>query len=160
MIPPGSEPWDDEPQHFRDTGFKNLDISLAKNFKWGERFGGSGPLEIFNLSEPPESGESYGGQNGFGFQTIQEHSLGCACATPDVSAPIRSSVREAAVHANRMKLPLTRCILQHFSEGPEFKPARLFPLKRINSVLDAGRRLSIAEGEPYSSQAVWPACFA
>jgi len=38
---------------FRDNGFKNVDFSLAKNFKWGERFGAQGRVEFFNLFNHP-----------------------------------------------------------------------------------------------------------
>jgi hypothetical protein len=71
---------------FRDTGFKNLDVSLAKNFKWGERFGAQARLEIFNILNHPNLANPYGGQNGFGFNDPSAQPFGCACATPDVSA--------------------------------------------------------------------------
>jgi hypothetical protein len=87
MIPPGLGTLGTMSRNtFRDTGFKNLDISLAKNFKWGERFGAQARLEIFNILNHPNLANPYGGQNGFGFNDPGAQPFGCACATPDVSA--------------------------------------------------------------------------
>ena len=71
---------------FRDNGFKNVDFSLAKNFKWGERFGAQGRVEFFNLFNHPNFANPYGGQNGFGLNDPSAQPFGCSCATPDVAA--------------------------------------------------------------------------
>ncbi len=71
---------------FRDTGFKNVDFSVAKNFKWGERFGAQFRVEFFNLFNHPNFANPFGGQNGWAHNDPSSGSFGCACATPDVSA--------------------------------------------------------------------------
>ncbi len=71
---------------FRDTGFKNLDLSIAKNFKWGERFGAQFRAEFFNVLNHPNFANPFGGQNGWAHNDPSTGSFGCACATPDVAA--------------------------------------------------------------------------
>jgi hypothetical protein len=73
---------------FRDTGFKNVDLSVAKNFKWGERFGAQFRVEFFNLFNHPNLANPFGGQNGYAHNDPSGGGgfFGCACATPDVAA--------------------------------------------------------------------------
>ncbi|MGB9234039.1 MAG: carboxypeptidase regulatory-like domain-containing protein [Terriglobales bacterium] len=71
---------------FRDSGFRNLDFSLSKNFKWRERFGFQGRAEFFNIFNHPNFANPYGGQNGFGLNDPSAGAFGCGCATPDVAA--------------------------------------------------------------------------
>ena len=71
---------------FRDTGFKNVDFSVAKNFKWGERFGAQFRAEFFNIFNHPNFANPFGGQNGWAHNDPSSGSFGCSCATPDVSA--------------------------------------------------------------------------
>lgn len=71
---------------FNDTGFRNVDLSIAKNFKWGERFGAQFRAEFFNIFNHPNFANPYGGQNGFGLNDPSARPFGCGCATPDVSA--------------------------------------------------------------------------
>ncbi len=71
---------------FRDTGFKNVDLSIAKNFKWGERFGAQFRAEFFNVLNHPNFANPFGGQNGWAHNDPSTGSFGCACATPDVAA--------------------------------------------------------------------------
>jgi hypothetical protein len=71
---------------FRDTGFKNIDFSLAKNFKWGERFGAQFRAEFFNIFNHPNFANPFGGQNGWAHNDPSSGSFACSCATPDVSA--------------------------------------------------------------------------
>lgn len=71
---------------FRDTGFKNVDLSIAKNFKWRDRFGAQFRVEFFNLFNHPNFANPFGGQNGFAHNDPSTQSFGCGCATPDVAA--------------------------------------------------------------------------
>jgi hypothetical protein len=73
---------------FRDTGFRNVDLSLAKNFKWGERFGAQFRIEFFNFFNHPSFANPFGGQNGWGHNDPSGGPgvFGCSCATPDVAA--------------------------------------------------------------------------
>jgi hypothetical protein len=73
---------------FRDTGFKNVDLSVAKNFKWGERFGAQFRAEFFNIFNHPNFANPFGGQNGYAHNDPGGGGgfFGCGCATPDVAA--------------------------------------------------------------------------
>ncbi len=71
---------------FRDTGFRNFDFSVAKNFHFGERLRAQFRAEFFNIFNHPNLANPYGGQNGFGLNDPSAQPFGCACATPDVAA--------------------------------------------------------------------------
>jgi hypothetical protein len=71
---------------FPDTGFKNVDFSVAKNFHFGERLRAQFRAEFFNIFNHPNLANPYGGQNGFGFNDPSVQPFGCGCATPDVAA--------------------------------------------------------------------------
>jgi len=71
---------------FRDTGFRNWDFSVAKNWKFGERFGAQFRAEFFNLLNHPNFANPFGGQNGWAHNDPSTGSFGCSCATPDVAA--------------------------------------------------------------------------
>jgi hypothetical protein len=71
---------------FRDTGFKNVDFTMAKNWKLGERFGAQFRAEFFNIFNHPNFANPFGGQNGWAHNDPSTGSFGCSCATPDVAA--------------------------------------------------------------------------
>ena len=71
---------------FQDTGFRNLDFSLAKNFLFGEVRRLQFRAEFFNILNHPNFANPYGGQNGFGLNDPSVQPFGCGCATPDVAA--------------------------------------------------------------------------
>jgi Carboxypeptidase regulatory-like domain len=71
---------------FPDTGFKNFDFSVAKNFTFGERFRLQFRAEFFNIFNHPNFANPYGGQNGFGLNDPSVRPFGCGCATPDIAA--------------------------------------------------------------------------
>ncbi|MBZ5656242.1 MAG: TonB-dependent receptor [Acidobacteriia bacterium] len=73
---------------FPDSGFRNMDFSLAKNWHFGERLRAQFRAEFFNIFNHPNFANPYGGQNGFGFNdpSVFGSSFGCGCATPDVAA--------------------------------------------------------------------------
>ncbi|MGB9073348.1 MAG: TonB-dependent receptor [Terriglobales bacterium] len=71
---------------FPDSGFRNVDFSLAKNWHFGERLHAQFRAEFFNIFNHPNFANPYGGQNGFGFNDPSVGGFGCGCATPDVAA--------------------------------------------------------------------------
>ena len=71
---------------FPDSGFRNLDFAVAKNWHFGERLRAQFRAEFFNIFNHPNFANPYGGQNGFGLNDPSVQPFGCACATPDVAA--------------------------------------------------------------------------
>ena len=72
---------------FPDSGFRNWDLSVAKNWKFGERLAAQFRIEFFNVLNHPNFANPYGGQNGFGQNDPSAPAtFGCGCATPDVAA--------------------------------------------------------------------------
>jgi Carboxypeptidase regulatory-like domain/TonB dependent receptor len=72
---------------FRDTGFRNTDLSITKNFKFHERLNAQFRAEMFNVFNHPIFANPYGGTNGYGIGATSDPSapgaFGCGCATPD-----------------------------------------------------------------------------
>src|SRR6266436_3773079 len=71
---------------FPDSGFRNFDLSLAKNWHFGERYRAQFRAEFFNILNHPNFANPYGGQNGYGQNDPSTGFFGCGCATPDVAA--------------------------------------------------------------------------
>ncbi|MBZ5719094.1 MAG: TonB-dependent receptor [Acidobacteriia bacterium] len=71
---------------FRDTGYRNVDFSVGKNWKFGERLNATFRAEFFNIFNHPNFANPFGGQNGWAHNDPSTGSFGCSCATPDVSA--------------------------------------------------------------------------
>jgi carboxypeptidase family protein len=71
---------------FPDSGFKNFDLSVAKNWHFGEKMRAQFRAEFFNILNHPNFANPYGGQNGFGLNDPSVQPFGCGCATPDVAA--------------------------------------------------------------------------
>jgi hypothetical protein len=77
---------------FQDTGFRNFDFSVAKNFHLGETMRLQFRAEFFNIFNHPNFANPYGGQNGFGLNDPSApgppgaSTFGCGCATPDIAA--------------------------------------------------------------------------
>jgi hypothetical protein len=77
---------------FRDSGFRNWDFSVAKNWKIVERISVQFRAEFFNILNHPNFANPFGGQNGFGTGGYNDPStggaglFGCGCATPDKAA--------------------------------------------------------------------------
>jgi hypothetical protein len=71
---------------FQDTGFRNFDFSVGKNFHFGEVKRLQFRAEFFNIFNHPNFANPYGGQNGFGLNDPSVQPFGCGCATPDVAA--------------------------------------------------------------------------
>jgi len=71
---------------FPDSGFRNWDFSVEKNWQFTERFSGQFRAEIFNILNHPNFANPYGGQNGLGLNDPSTQPFGCGCVTPDVAA--------------------------------------------------------------------------
>jgi hypothetical protein len=71
---------------FPDSGFRNFDFSLGKNFHFGEAMRLQFRAEFFNILNHPNFANPYGGQNGYGFNDPSAGGFGCGCATPDIAA--------------------------------------------------------------------------
>jgi Carboxypeptidase regulatory-like domain/TonB dependent receptor len=75
---------------FRDSGFRDWDVSVFKTWTFGERVSGQFRAEFFNVLNHPNFANPYGGPNGFGtagpWNPGAPGLFGCGCATPDVAA--------------------------------------------------------------------------
>lgn len=69
---------------FRDTGFKNVDFSIFKNFVFKERFNATFRVEFFNFFNHPILANPYSFSTGN--NPASSTGFGCGCATPDVAA--------------------------------------------------------------------------
>ena len=106
MVPPAANTFGTMGRNiFRDSGFRNWDLSVMKNFKYRERFNAQFRAEFFNVLNHPNFANPYGGVNGFGFVgpvspgNPGSNGFGCGCATPDVAAgnPIVGSGANRAI---------------------------------------------------------------
>jgi Carboxypeptidase regulatory-like domain/TonB dependent receptor len=87
MIPPPLGQFGNMPRNlFPDSGFKNFDFSIAKNWHFGEKLRAQFRAEFFNILNHPNFANPYGGQNGYGQNDPSAPGFGCGCATPDVAA--------------------------------------------------------------------------
>ena len=72
---------------FRDSGFRDLDLSVTKEWKFGERLKAQFRAEFFNVLNHPSFANPYGGTSGYGPGAFDDPSsigsFGCGCATPD-----------------------------------------------------------------------------
>lgn len=88
---------------FRDTGFHNVDLSVSKNFKLGERLRAQFRIETFNIFNHPNFANPNGATSGYGQGAFadpsQPGSFGCGCATPDNAAfnPVLGSGSNRAI---------------------------------------------------------------
>ncbi len=88
---------------FRDTGFHNIDLSVSKSFKLGERFKAQFRAEMFNVFNHPEFANPWGAASTYGQGAFSDPSVssqfGCGCATPDSAAfnPVLGSGSNRAI---------------------------------------------------------------
>jgi hypothetical protein len=72
---------------FRDAGFRDLDLSVTKEWKLAEKFKAQFRVEFFNVLNHPSFANPYGGTSGYGPGAFDDPSsigsFGCGCATPD-----------------------------------------------------------------------------
>jgi hypothetical protein len=82
---------------FRDPGFRNLDFSVFKDFKFHERFGAEFRVEFFNVLNHPNLANPYGGVVGPTSATTPRSPIRSAAGAErqTSSTAIRSSDREA-----------------------------------------------------------------
>jgi hypothetical protein len=75
---------------FRDTGFHNVDLSISKNFRFGERMKAQFRVETFNIFNHPNFANPNGATSGYGQGAFADPSqtgqFGCGCSTPDNAA--------------------------------------------------------------------------
>jgi carboxypeptidase family protein len=89
MLPPAANTFGTMGRNiFRDAGFKNVDFSIFKNFKFTERFGAQFRVEFFNLLNHPIIANPFGSVNGYagGSDPSAPNTFGCGCTTPDIAA--------------------------------------------------------------------------
>ena len=88
---------------FRDTGFRNVDLSVSKNFRFGERIKAQFRVETFNIFNHPNFANPNGATSGYGQAAFADPSVvgtfGCGCATPDEAAfnPVLGSGSNRAI---------------------------------------------------------------
>ena len=88
---------------FRDTGFRNADLSITKSFRFGERLKAQFRAEMFNVLNHPNFANPYGGTSNYGQAAFADPSVvgtfGCGCATPDSAAfnPVLGSGSSRAI---------------------------------------------------------------
>jgi hypothetical protein len=73
----------------RDSGFRNVDFSIFKNFAFKEHYNAQFRLEFFNIFNHPIIANPYGASNGSALGIdpgASPQTFGCGCATPDVAA--------------------------------------------------------------------------
>jgi hypothetical protein len=88
MIPPAPGTWGTMRRNmFRDSGFRDLDMSVTKDWRFSERFKAQFRAEFFNVLNHPSFANPYGGTSGYGPGAFDDpsstSSFGCGCATPD-----------------------------------------------------------------------------
>ena len=71
---------------FYDPGFKNVDLSLFKDFKFKERLNAQFRVEFFNVFNHPNLANPYGGvvNSAIGNDPSNSSTFGCGCGTPDI----------------------------------------------------------------------------
>lgn len=88
---------------FRDTGYRNVDFSVSKNFNLGERAKAQFRFETFNIFNHPNYANPNGATSGYGQGANADPSaagaFGCGCATPDQAAfnPVLGSGSNRAI---------------------------------------------------------------
>jgi hypothetical protein len=88
---------------FRDTGFRNVDFSVSKNFNLGERAKAQFRFETFNIFNHPNYANPNGATSGYGQGANADPSaagaFGCGCSTPDQAAfnPVLGSGSNRAI---------------------------------------------------------------
>ena len=74
---------------FRDGGFHNMDFSVSKSWKFGERLTTQFRAEMFNVTNHPNFANPFGGATGQGTGATADPSagpFGCGCFTPDAAS--------------------------------------------------------------------------
>jgi hypothetical protein len=87
MIPPAQGTFGTMGRNiFRGPGFHEWDMSVVKNFKFGERVTAQFRGEMFNVLNHPNLANPWGASGTYGnVDPSAPTSFGCGCATPDVA---------------------------------------------------------------------------
>jgi len=95
---------------FRDLGFHNIDFSVSKNFRFGERVKAQFRAEMFNVFNHPNFANPNGATSGYGQNAFADPSVvgsfGCGCATPD-SASFNPVLGSGSARAIQLGLKFT-----------------------------------------------------
>jgi hypothetical protein len=91
MIPPAARTFGTMGRNiFSDSGFRDWDMSVTKQWKFEERLTAQFRAEFFNILNHPNFSNPYGASSGFGLGAFadpsQSSQFGCGCATPDQAA--------------------------------------------------------------------------
>jgi hypothetical protein len=91
MIPPAAGTFGTMGRNiFRDSGFRNWDLSVTKQWRFQERLTAQFRAEFFNILNHPNFTNPYGASSGYGIGSFADPSqpgqFGCGCATPDQAA--------------------------------------------------------------------------
>ncbi|HEV7966953.1 MAG TPA: TonB-dependent receptor [Candidatus Acidoferrales bacterium] len=91
MIPPAAGTFGTMGRNiFRDSGFRNWDLSVTKQVRFGERLNAQFRAEFFNILNHPNFTNPYGASSAYGIGSFADPSqtsqFGCGCATPDQAA--------------------------------------------------------------------------
>ena len=99
MIPPALGQFGNMGRNiFPDSGFINVDFSVAKNWHFTERFRAQFRAEFFNIFNHPNLANPYGGQNGFGSTILLLVALAAVVPLRTSPPPIRRRIgRQRAV---------------------------------------------------------------
>jgi outer membrane receptor protein involved in Fe transport len=88
LIPPAAGTYGTAGRNiFRDSGLRDWDVSVTKDFKFRERLTAQFRAEFFNVLNHPNFANPYGGPNGYANNDPSAGmGMGCGCVTPDVAA--------------------------------------------------------------------------
>jgi hypothetical protein len=96
---------------FRDTGFRNVDLSITKAWKFKERLNAQFKVEMFNVFNHANFANPWGGTSGYGAaggysDPTVPGNFGCGCATPD-SASVNPVLGSGGARAIQLGLKFT-----------------------------------------------------
>jgi hypothetical protein len=101
LIPPANGTYGTAGRNiFRDSGFRNWDLSVTKKWTLRDRLTAQFRAEFFNVLNHPNFANPYGGPNGYANNDPSGGvGMGCGCVTPDVAAnnPVLGSGSNRAV---------------------------------------------------------------
>ena len=101
LIPPAAGTYGTAGRNiFRDSGFRNWDLSLTKSWKFRERLTAQFRAEFFNVLNHPNFSNPFGASNGYANNDPSGGTgMGCSCVTPDVAAnnPVLGSGSNRAI---------------------------------------------------------------
>lgn len=88
LIPPAAGTYGTAGRNiFRDSGFRNWDLSVTKNWKFRDRLSAQFRTEFFNVFNHPNFSNPFGASNGYANNDPSGGlGMGCSCVTPDVAA--------------------------------------------------------------------------